>query len=141
MDLDIIKDDIIKHILFPCSNPNIIVKSISADDILNKESEKYLFDSIHPDYVIMSCKSDFSGIEELEKLLLYKYGINIDLTVVSPYILFEKCEKERVAIYCEDSLFFEKLRYIKTSDEKLEESIKKSIFSKLSTPIGIKFIE
>ena len=96
----ILRNDINLQLNKQLGNEQVIVHAISIEDLSDPNIETNFFKNITPDFIIVSCMADYTNCDELYNYLWYKFGLKIDMLVVSPYLLFEKYENKENCVFC-----------------------------------------
>lgn len=132
----IVRESVLQSLDNSFSKASIIIKSISLTELSN---ELYI-DSIKPDYIAMTCLSDYIYSSQLSNLFSYKYGRTIDLVTYLPYIVFEKYEKDYLPIYCNQSTITPENGGIDIYNEHIDRIVKEAVLAKLAIPSGVRIL-
>lgn len=132
----VIRNSILQSLETSISQASIIIKSISFAELSNE----LFVDSIKPDYIVMTCLSDYMYSSQLTNLFTYKYGRTIDLVTYLPYIVFEKYEKNYLPIYCNQSTRIQENCGIDIYNEHIDRIVKESVLAKIAIPNGVRII-
>lgn len=134
--LGVVQKSILQSLENSSSQASIIIKAISFDELSN---ELYV-DSIKPDYIVMTCLSDYMYSSQLSNLFACKYGRKIDLVTYLPYIVFEKYENNFLPIYCNRPIQRQDNCEIDIYNEHIDRIVKESVLAKIAIPNGVRFI-